>query len=130
MSTSTATTRGVQVEVESEYVEERSEPSQNRYFFAYHIRITNQGDETVKLISRHWIITNSDGASEEVQGPGVVGEQPRLEPGESFEYTSFCPLTTPVGVMHGTYQMVTDDGDAFDATIAPFTLSKEEVVYH
>ncbi|QQR81229.1 MAG: Co2+/Mg2+ efflux protein ApaG [Deltaproteobacteria bacterium] len=130
MSTSTATTRGVLVEVESEYVEERSDPEQNRYFFAYHIRITNKSDETVKLISRHWTITNSDGASEEVQGPGVVGEQPRLDPGESFEYTSFCPLTTPVGVMQGTYQMVTDDEESFDAVIAPFTLSKEEVVYH
>ena len=130
MPTSSATTRGVQVDVASEYVEERSDPSTQRYFFAYHIRISNHSDEAVKLISRHWIITNADGAREEVQGPGVVGEKPLLQPGEFFEYTSFCPLTTPVGVMYGTFQMITEDDQAFDATIAPFTLSKEEVVYH
>lgn len=127
---STAVTKGVKIEVESEYVAERSNPDQNVYFFTYHITITNQGDETVQLISRHWIITNADGKKEEVRGPGVVGEQPTLAPGESFEYTSFCPLNTPFGMMHGTYQMVTEDGEEFDAAIAPFTLSREEVMYH
>ena len=125
-----AVTRGVKVEVESEYIAERSDPERNVYFFAYHIRITNQGDDTVQLISRHWIITNAEGKTEEVQGPGVVGEQPTLEPGEAFEYSSFCPLNTSTGTMHGTYQMVTDDGENFDATIAPFTLAHENITYH
>src|SRR5262245_24632624 len=123
-------TRGVKVEVQSEYSEERSNPEQNVYFFVYHVVITNVGEMPVRLISRHWIITNADGKKEEVRGPGVVGEQPTLKPGESFEYSSFCPLNTPFGMMHGTYQMVTDAGEEFDAQIAPFTLSREEVMYH
>jgi ApaG protein len=127
---STAVTRGIRVEVESEYLPERSDPERNTYFFVYHVKITNEGDETVQLISRHWIITSSEGKVEEVQGPGVVGEQPTLEAGESFEYTSFCPLKTPMGTMHGTYQMVTEDGVDFDAEIAPFTLAQEAVTFH
>ncbi|HEX5036021.1 MAG TPA: Co2+/Mg2+ efflux protein ApaG [bacterium] len=127
---SEAITRGVKVEVESEYSEERSNPDGGVYFFVYHVVVTNVGEETVRLISRHWIITNADGKKEEVRGPGVVGEQPTLKPGESFEYSSFCPLSTPFGMMHGTYQMVTDAGEEFDAQIAPFTLSREEVMYH
>lgn len=127
---SSTVTRGVKVDVESEYVEERSNPDQGVYFFAYKVVITNVGDRPVQLISRHWIITNAEGKKEEVRGPGVVGETPKLAPGESFEYTSFCPLNTPFGMMHGTYQMVTQDGDEFDAAIAPFTLSQEEVLYH
>ena len=99
-------TRGVRVRVKSAYVPERSSPPQGHYFFAYHVRIANEGDETVQLVSRHWIITDGDGHQEHVQGPGVVGEQPVLAPGESFEYTSFCPLATPIGSMHGSYQMV------------------------
>ena len=91
--------------------------------FAYRIRISNEGTETAQLISRHWIITDADGHVEQVQGPGVVGEQPLLGPGSSFEYTSFCPLRTSVGTMHGTYQMVKTNGDGFDAVIAPFTLA-------
>ena len=87
---SVATTRGFKVEVESEYVPERSDPDRNVYFFVYHVTLTNEGDEAMQLISRHWIITNAEGKTEEVQGPGVVGEQPNLEPGESFEYSSFC----------------------------------------
>lgn len=127
---STAVTRGVKVEVETQYIVERSDPERNIYFFAYHIRITNEGEETVQLISRHWIITNAEGKTEEVQGPGVVGEQPSLEPGESFEYSSFCPLNTSTGTMHGTYQMVTEDGKSFEATIPPFTLACEQITYH
>lgn len=129
-SMSVAVTRGVKVEVVSEFVPERSNPERNVYFFVYHVVITNEGQETVQLISRHWIITNGEGRKEDVQGPGVVGEQPTLAPGESFEYTSFCPLDTPFGMMHGTYQMVTEDGVKFEAEIAPFTLSQEEVLYH
>ena len=127
---SAAVTRGVRIEVESEYLPERSDPMRHTYYFAYHIRITNEGDKTVQLISRHWIITNEEGKMEEVKGPGVVGEQPVLEPGDSFEYSSFCPLNTPMGTMHGTYQMVMDNGEQFDAAIAPFTLAEEPVTYH
>ncbi len=127
---SVAVTQGVRVEVESEYIADRSDPAKSLYFFAYHIRISNEGDKTVQLISRHWIITNGDGKTEEVEGPGVVGEQPTLAPGEAFEYNSYCPLNTSTGVMHGTYQMTTDDDEEFDAAIPPFTLTREEITYH
>ena len=120
---SDTTTRGVRVEVRTAYVPERSAPQESRYFFAYRIRISNHGEETVQLLSRHWVISDGGGNVEHVRGPGVVGEQPVLEPGEAFEYTSFCPLPTPIGSMHGTYQMVTAGGSAFDAEIAPFPLA-------
>ena len=120
---SDASTRGVRVTVKSVYVADRSSPPEGQYFFAYHVRIANEGDETVQLVSRHWIITDGDGRTEQVKGPGVVGEPPVLAPGESFEYTSFCPLRTPIGSMHGTYQMLTPGGGRFDATIAPFSLA-------
>lgn len=120
---SEATTRGIKVEAQSAYVPERSDPGAGNYFFAYRIRISNVGAETSQLISRRWVITTGDGAEEIVEGPGVVGEQPTLAPGQSFEYTSFCPLPSPVGTMHGTYQMVTPDGDSFDVVIAPFSLA-------
>ncbi len=122
-TTSDALTRGVRVRVRSRYVPERSAPDKRRFFFAYHVTIANEGDETVKLVSRHWIITDGAGRTQQVRGPGVVGEQPHLAPGESFEYTSACPLTTELGAMHGTYQMVTDDGEEFEAAIDPFTLA-------
>jgi ApaG protein len=124
MFDSEATTRGVRVKVRARYIPERSDPLAGRWFFAYQIKITNRGHETVQLLSRHWIITDANGSEEEVKGPGVVGEQPVLAPGESFEYTSFCPLGTPFGAMHGTYQMITESGTQFDATIAPFSLSE------
>lgn len=127
---SVSVTRGIRVEVESEYIPERSAPDRNTYFFAYHVRVTNEGEETVQLMSRHWVISNGEGKVEEVKGPGVVGEQPVLDPGDSFEYTSFCPLNTSTGSMKGTYQMVTEDGKSFDATIAPFELQAEEITYH
>jgi ApaG protein len=120
---SDTTTRGVRVQVHSTYVPERSVPRDSHYFFAYRVRISNESEDTVRLVSRHWIITDGDGRTEEVRGPGVVGEQPLLEPGEAFEYTSFCPLPTPIGSMHGAYQMVAADGSAFDALIAPFSLA-------
>ncbi len=122
MPTSEAVTRGVRVQVRAEYVPERSRPQEGMWFFAYHICITNEGNETVQLLHRHWIITNAHGEVEEVRGPGVVGVQPLLGPGESFEYTSFCPLNTPFGSMRGTYEMVTDSGETFEAVIAPFAL--------
>ena len=117
------TTRGIRVEVRSEFVPERSSVKDKSYWFQYHVRISNVGARTAQLISRHWIITNADGEVEVVKGPGVVGEQPVLTPGTSFEYTSFCPLNTSVGSMQGSYQMVSADGERFDAVIAPFTLA-------
>lgn len=120
---SDTTTRGVRVEVRTAYVPERSAPQESRYFFAYRIRISNVGEETVQLLSRHWVISDGEGNEEHVRGPGVVGEQPVLEPDRSFEYTSFCPLPTPIGSMRGTYRMVTAGGSAFDAEIAPFPLA-------
>jgi len=120
---SDALTRGVRVQVMSAYIPERSAPEEGRYFFAYHVRIANEGPETVQLISREWIITDGNGGVERVQGLGVVGQQPLLAPRQSFEYTSFCPLGTAVGCMHGSYRMVTSTGEGFDATIAPFSLA-------
>lgn len=105
------------------YLPEHSAPAHGHYHFAYHITITNVGTQAAQLISRHWIITDADGTVQEVRGPGVVGEQPLLEPGASFEYTSFCPLRTRVGTMHGSYQMVRPNGEQFEAQIAPFTLA-------
>ena len=120
---SDTTTRGIRVQVESFYDEERSAPDESYYFFAYQVRISNVGQETARLVSREWIITDAHGNEQRVQGPGVVGEQPLLAPGETFEYTSFCPLPTTVGTMHGTYQMVTREGERFDAVISPFSLA-------
>ena len=120
---SDTTTRGVRIQVKSAYLPDRSAPEESRYLFAYRVRISNVGPETVQLISREWIITDQDGDVETVRGPGVVGEQPVLDPGQSFEYTSFCPLPTPIGSMHGAYQMVSASGDSFDAEIAPFSLA-------
>lgn len=111
------------MQVQSMYVPQRSSPRDGIYFFTYHVRISNEGPETARLVSREWIITNAEGEIERVKGPGVVGEQPVLSPGSSFEYTSFCPLKTAVGSMHGSYQMVTPEGEQFDAIIAPFTLA-------
>jgi ApaG protein len=116
-------TNGIRVQVKTTYLPELSSPREQHYHFAYQITITNVGDETAQLISRHWVITDSDGQVQEVRGPGVVGEQPVLQPGTSFEYTSYCPLKTTVGTMHGTYQMVRSTGEGFDARIAPFTLA-------
>lgn len=125
---SDATTRGIRVQVESEYLAERSDPRSSTYYFAYHVRISNVGSDTAQLVSRHWIITDENGHVEQVKGPGVVGEFPVLEPGDSFEYTSFCPLTTAFGSMHGSYTMRTRSGGTFEAEIAPFTLAMPGVV--
>lgn len=123
MATSEALTQGVRVRVESRYVPEHSDPDRGGWLFAYSVTIANEGTRTVQLLSRRWIITDGNGKIEEVQGPGVVGAQPILKPGESFDYTSACPLRTAFGTMHGTYVMVTDDGEKFDAQIAAFSLS-------
>jgi len=116
------------VQVESFYDEDRSSPQESYYFFAYQVRISNEGAERAQLISREWIITDANGESQRVQGPGVVGEQPVLAPGEAFEYTSFCPLSTAVGTMHGSYHMVRPDGSSFEAEIAPFSLAMPHAV--
>jgi ApaG protein len=128
-STSEALTNNVRVEVESQYAPEHSQPFQSQWFFYYTVRITNEGVKTVQLLSRHWIITDATGQIEEVRGPGVVGEQPVLTTGESFQYTSGCPLKTSTGVMRGTYQMVTEEGDRFDVEIAPFALHEPYTVH-
>jgi ApaG protein len=130
MFTSEALTRGVRVSVVSVYAPSRSRPQANEWFFLYTITIKNEGTEPVQLISRHWIITNAAGEVEEVRGPGVIGQQPVIVPGESFTYTSGCPLTTQFGTMEGTYQMVTTSGEPFDVKIATFTLSEPYSVQH
>ncbi|HVT59596.1 MAG TPA: Co2+/Mg2+ efflux protein ApaG [Thermoanaerobaculia bacterium] len=121
-------TQGIRVEAESFYDPDRSSPQEGYYFFAYRIRISNLDSETVQLVSREWFITDGNGEMQRVQGPGVVGEQPVLARGDSFEYTSFCPLTTPVGSMHGSYRMVYQNGEGFDAAIAPFALAAPHAV--
>src|ERR1700704_434963 len=126
---SEAVTNDIRVEVLSRYSAENSQPSQGAWIFQYTVRITNQGTETVQLISRHWIITDAMEHIDEVKGPGVVGEQPVLAPGESFKYSSWCPLKTPTGRMHGTYQMVRAGGGQFDIEIAPFALKAPYTVH-
>ena len=113
----------ITVTAESLYLPDQSDESADRYVFAYRIRITNTGGVAAKLISRHWIITDAHQQVQEVRGDGVVGEQPYLQPGESFEYTSGTSIATPVGTMRGSYRMQADDGTEFDAPIAEFTLS-------
>jgi ApaG protein len=118
-----AVTQGIRVRVQSQFLPDQSSPRDDRYVFAYTITISNEGARTAQLKTRHWIITDARGAVEEVRGDGVVGEQPRLSPGQSFQYTSGCVLTTPVGTMQGTYRFWHDDGTFFDAEIAPFSLA-------
>lgn len=123
MSSSDAITRGIRVQVTSHYVPDESSPETSHYLFTYQVTVINHSEQAVQLVSRHWVITNADGKKEEVRGLGVVGQQPLIRPGESYRYSSFCPLNTPVGSMHGTYQMVLNNGEEFDAVIAPFTLA-------
>ena len=117
-------TRGIRIVVRPRFVPEQSDPERKQWLFAYHVTIRNEGDLTVQLVSRHWVITDGEGEVEEVRGPGVVGHQPVLKPGEEFQYTSGCPLGTPVGTMHGEFNMVWPDrGEKFDAKIEPFRLA-------
>lgn len=125
---SDTTTRGIRIRVTPSYVPEQSDPDEDRYFFAYHIVIENQGEVPAQLVSRHWIITDGDGSTSEVRGLGVVGLQPVLAPGGRHEYSSACPLQTPVGSMQGSFQMVTAGGEHFDALIAPFSLAMPGIV--
>ena len=128
-ATSEAITNNVRVEVESQYRADQSQPFHDQWAFQYTIRITNEGHETVQLLTRHWIITDASDHVEEHKGRGVVGEQPILAAGESFEYSSWCRLKTLTGVMHGTYQMVSEGGKHFDVEIAPFALKARYTVH-
>ena len=122
-------TYNIQVDVQTQYIPEQSDPEQDRYVFSYTITIRNEGTVPAKLLTRHWIITNADGKTQEVRGEGVVGEQPHLKPGDGFRYTSGTVLETPVGSMQGSYQMVADDGVKFEAEIAPFSLSMPHTIH-
>ena len=126
---SEAITKGVRVQVNSLYVPERSYPEKNEYFFSYHITITNEGKQTVQLISRHWVITDGNQRVQEVRGLGIVGQQPLLAPGETFEYTSGCPLPTPVGTMRGTYHCVGENGIPFEVPISEFVLAMPRTLH-
>jgi ApaG protein len=119
----------IQVEVKPAYVAGQSDPGSNHYVFSYTVTIRNEGDQPAKLLARHWIITDGDGQVQEVKGEGVIGEQPYLKPGEGFQYTSGTFMSTPVGTMQGSYQMVADDGEKFDAEIPSFTLSVPNVLH-
>jgi len=124
-----ATTDGVTVRVSVSYLPEQSEPERGRWFWAYHIRLENEGAETVQLLTRHWVITDGRGARHSVEGEGVVGEQPVIEPGASFDYVSGCPLATPSGAMQGNYRMVREDGAIFDVEIPRFSLFAPAVLH-
>jgi len=126
---SEAVTEDIRVEVMSSYSPENSRPAEGEWVFQYTVRITNQGKDTVQLVSRHWLITDAVDHVEEVRGPGVVGEQPVLRPGESFKYSSWCPLKTPTGLMYGTYEMQRENGSRFDIEIAPFALRARYTVH-
>ncbi len=121
-----AITRNIRVSVTPQYLETESRPDQNRYFWAYTIVIENEGDESVQLRSRYWQITDAKGHVEEVRGAGVVGEQPHIEPGGSYQYTSGCPLEEPSGIMVGSYQMVSEAGDKFEISIPAFSLDSPD----
>ena len=122
-----ATTGDVTVRVSASYLPEQSEPERGRWFWAYHIRIENGGARTVQLLTRHWIITDGRGARHSVEGEGVVGEQPLIEPGASYDYVSGCPLSTPTGTMQGSYRMIGEDGRLFGVAIPRFALSAPAV---
>ena len=126
---SEAVTHNVRVEVLSQYSQQNSRPAQGEWVFEYTVRITNLGAETVQIVSRHWIITDGADQTREVQGLGVVGEQPVLAPRQSFQYSSWCPLPTPIGVMRGTYRMATSGGRQFDIEIAPFALKARYTIH-
>ena len=124
-----STTSQIQVSVSTSYVPQESKPEQNYHFFAYKISITNKGSRTAQLMSRHWIITDAMGHTEDVRGPGVVGLQPKINPGQTFEYESACPLNTSSGSMKGSYQMVSEEGDTFTVEIPEFYLIAPQALH-
>jgi ApaG protein len=119
----------IRIEVATQYLADQSEPSDQRYVFSYTITIRNEGEQPAKLLARHWLITDANGKTQEVRGEGVVGEQPHLRPGQGFRYSSYAVLETPVGAMQGSYQMQADDGNRFDAPIAPFRLAMPALLH-
>jgi ApaG protein len=119
----------IHIDVKPAFIEEQSDPQNDQYVFAYTVTITNHGRIPARLLTRHWVITNGDGEVQEVRGEGVVGETPHIKPGEGFQYTSGTMMTTPIGSMHGSYQMVADDGVSFDAEIPSFSLSVPNVLH-
>ena len=126
---SECTTRGIRVQVDPVFDALRSNPGQGQWLFLYTVTISNESSVVVQLLNRHWIITDGLGQIEEVRGPGVVGAQPILSPGESYQYTSGCPLSTDVGSMQGTYEMATQEGELFEVEIAPFTLCADDLIH-
>src|SRR5690242_7786679 len=125
----TSSAHKIRVDVSTSYVDEQSRPDEGRYVFSYTITIHNEGTVPAKLLTRHWVITDANGKVQEVRGEGVVGEQPHLQPGQGFRYSSASVLETPVGAMQGSYQMMADDGAQFDAPIAPFRLAKPGLLH-
>lgn len=125
----TQTSHKIRVDVTTSYIEDQSKPDEGRFVFSYTITILNEGTVAAKLLTRHWIITDANGKVQEVRGEGVVGEQPHLQPGQGFRYSSGAVIETPVGAMQGSYQMVTDDGSSFDAEISPFRLAKPGLLH-
>jgi len=126
---SNQTEHQIRVEIETDFIPAQSDPDNERYVFAYTITIHNEGQVPARLLARHWVITDANGRVQEVEGEGVVGEQPYLRPGEAFQYTSGTMIGTPVGTMQGSYHLVADDGATFDAPIAPFTLAAPRVLH-
>lgn len=122
-------THGIRISVATQYLEDESNPDENYYVFSYTITITNESDGVTQLMHRHWVITNADGKTEEVRGSGVVGQQPILAPGESFTYSSFCPLSTPIGSMYGTYHMVRNSTEMLEVKIPAFSLAVPHVLH-
>jgi ApaG protein len=125
----TSITHKIRVDVSTSYVDDQSKPDESRYVFSYTITIHNEGTVPAKLLTRHWLITDANGKVQEVRGDGVVGEQPHLQPGQGFRYSSGAVIETPVGAMQGSYQMMADDGARFDAQIAPFRLAKPGLLH-
>jgi ApaG protein len=118
----------IKVDVQTSYLSDQSDPDEPRFVFSYTITIRNEGEHAARLLRRHWLITDANGKVQEIQGDGVVGEQPHLDPGQGFRYSSACIIETPVGVMQGSYQMLADDGQSFDARVAPFRLAMPGVL--
>lgn len=129
MSLENDTSYNINISVQSEYLPEQSDSDSNRWVFAYHVTIRNEGDQPAKLLTRHWVITDAEERTQEVHGEGVIGEQPRIEPGQEYRYTSGAVLETSVGSMHGSYQMLAEDGTCFDAEIPPFTLAPPNTIH-
>lgn len=125
----TSSPHKIRVDVSTSYIDEQSKPDEGRYVFSYTITIHNEGTVPAKLLTRHWVITDANGKVQEVRGEGVVGEQPHLQPGQGFRYSSASVLETPIGAMQGSYQMMADDGARFDAPIAPFRLAKPGLLH-